>query len=97
MDDSGQKRQQYLYPVAKYPQALYTFFEKMSGVKQVIFDNNGTIEVEGSSLSFRGIMDYAVESGQTATGSIQYKSTFVYTLRVAIFDFKSFHFLPLNN
>ena len=75
LDDSGQKRQQYLYPVAKYPQALYTFFEKMSGVKQVIFDNNGTIEVEGSNLSFRGIMDYAVESGQTATGSIQFIDT----------------------
>lgn len=71
-DETGNKRQQLIYPAAKEPQNLYTFLANIPGVKQVVFDNDGSFTVQMSNgVVFRGIFDYAVQVGQTATGGIQ--------------------------
>jgi hypothetical protein len=72
LDDTAQKRLQILYPAAKYPQKANQFFRDMPGVTSVIFNNDGTLSVEGTNLNFRGIFSYAVELGEVAaTGSLQ--------------------------
>ncbi|MCK5521748.1 MAG: beta-propeller fold lactonase family protein, partial [Thiomargarita sp.] len=73
LDDMGQKRQQFLFPAAKYPHALYGFFKAMPGVTDVTFNNNGTVSVEKENkLDFKGIFSYAVETNPATTGHIQF-------------------------
>ncbi len=73
LDDMGQKRQQFLFPAAKYPHALYGFFKAMPGVTDVTFNNNGTVSVEKENkLDFKGIFSYAVETNPATTGNIQF-------------------------
>jgi hypothetical protein len=73
LNDMGQKRQQFLFPAAKYPQALYGFFEAMQGVTDVTFNNNGTVSVEReNNPDFKGRFDYAVETNPATTGNIQF-------------------------
>jgi uncharacterized repeat protein (TIGR01451 family) len=72
LDDTAQKRMQILYPAAKYPQKANLFFRDMPDVSSVIFNNDGTLSVEGTSLNFRGIFGYAVELGGVGTGHFQF-------------------------
>lgn len=72
-DETGNKRQQYIYPAAKEPQTLYTFFTNAPGVSSVVLNNDGSIAVTGSgNINFRGIFDYAVVAGEVPTGGIQF-------------------------
>ncbi len=72
-DEWGNKRQQFIYPAAKEPENLYTFFIKAPGVKSVVLSNDGTITVNGSGdINFRGIFDYVVEARDLPTGGIQF-------------------------
>ncbi len=71
-DEAGNTLQQRIYPAAKEPDTLYPFLAQMPGIKSVTFSNNGTISVQNSDLSFRGIFDYAVTAGEVPSGSIQF-------------------------
>jgi len=70
-DETGNKRQQFIYPAAKEPQNLYTFFSNMPGITRVVFDDKGMVTADGKD-GFRGIFDYAVTTGQVPTGGIQF-------------------------
>jgi hypothetical protein len=72
-DEMGNKRQQFIYPAAKEPENLYTFFIKAPGVTSVILSNDGTLTVTGTGdYNFRGIFDYVVEAHDIPTGGIQF-------------------------
>ena len=78
LDNNGQKQSQSLYPSAKYPGKLSQFLQNISGVEQVIFENNGIISVTGNRFNFKGLISYAVEIEGTAitgTGNIQFIET----------------------
>ena len=71
-DEVGNKRQQIIYPTAKYPNKLYNFFTNMPTVESVKLENNGTISVKIRGLMVKGIFDYAVKVGGIPTGGIQF-------------------------
>ncbi len=72
-DEMGNKRQQLIYPAALDPQNLYTFFANAPGVSAVTLNNDGTIAVLGTGpIQFRGMFDYAVQTGDLPTGGIQF-------------------------
>ena len=70
-DELGFKRQQNIYPAAKYPQQLHNFLTTSPGVESVQLDNDGTVTVIGGSNAFVGILDYAVENSAASTGGVQ--------------------------
>ncbi len=74
-DETGTKRQQLIYPAAKYPDNLYQFFARQPSVETVTFDNDGTVLVKGGSFNLHGIFDYVVTNTGTPTGGIQFSST----------------------
>ncbi|BAP54557.1 conserved repeat protein [Thioploca ingrica] len=74
-DETGTKRQQLIYPAAKYPDNLYQFFARQPSVETVTFDNDGTVLVRGGSFNLHGIFDYVVTNTGTPTGGIQFSST----------------------
>ena len=74
-DETGTKRQQLIYPAAKYPENLYQFFARQPDVKTVTFDNDGTVLVVGGSFNLHGIFDYVVTNTGVPTGGIQFSST----------------------
>jgi uncharacterized repeat protein (TIGR01451 family) len=74
-DETGTKRQQLIYPAAKYPENLYQFFARQPSVETVTFDNDGTVLVRGGSFNLHGIFDYVVTNTGTPTGGIQFSST----------------------
>ncbi len=75
-DEFGNKRQQFIYPVAKEPENIYRFFMNAPGVYSVVMSNEGMLTVEGTGdIRFRGILDYTVERGGLATGGIQFSQT----------------------
>lgn len=70
-DEQGFKRQQDIYPAAKYPQQLQNFLTTSPGVESVRLDNDGTVTVIGGSNAFVGIIDYAVEVSGAPTGGLR--------------------------
>ena len=74
-DETGTKRQQLIYPAAKYPDNLYQFFARQPDVKTVTFDNDGTVLVVGGGFNLHGIFDYVVTNTGVPTGGIQFSST----------------------
>jgi uncharacterized repeat protein (TIGR01451 family) len=70
-DDTGNKREQMLFPAPRYPKALQAFLANMPGVESVALDYTGTVSVKGGSSTFKGIFDYAVQANHIATGGIQ--------------------------
>jgi len=70
-DEQGLKRQQDIYPAAKYPQQLQNFLITSPGVESVRLDNDGTVTVIGGSNAFVGIIDYAVEISGAPTGGLR--------------------------
>jgi uncharacterized repeat protein (TIGR01451 family) len=73
-DETGTKRQQLIYPAAKYPDNLYQFFAHQPDVKTVTFDNDGTVLVVGGGFNLHGIFDYVVTNTGVPTGGIQFSS-----------------------
>ena len=73
-DETGNKRQQNLYPAAKYPQELQQFFADLPEAETVQFNNNGTVSVSTSELTFRGLFDYTVTDSEAPTENIQITS-----------------------
>jgi uncharacterized repeat protein (TIGR01451 family) len=69
-DETGTKRQQNIYPAAKYPHEILSFLNNLPGITQVALDNNGILTVTGDNLAFRGIFAYGIEM-DVATGSLQ--------------------------
>jgi hypothetical protein len=69
-DETGIKRQQNIYPAAKYPYEILNFLNNLPGITQVALDNNGILTVTGDNLAFRGIFAYGIET-DVATGSLQ--------------------------
>ncbi|MDY6992210.1 MAG: beta-propeller fold lactonase family protein, partial [Pseudomonadota bacterium] len=74
-DELGLKRQQLIYPAAKDPQSLYTFFAHIPSLEFLLFDNDGTVTVRSREINFKGIFAYGVEAGHVATGGIQFSET----------------------
>jgi len=69
-DETGTKRQQNIYPAAKYPHEILNFLNNLPGINQVTLDNSGVLTVTGENLTFQGIFAYGIETN-VATGSLQ--------------------------
>jgi len=71
-DETGSKRQQFLYPAAKEPGNLYEFFVNIPTITSVTFYNNGQIVVSDGESVWKGLLAYEVVADGVATGGIQF-------------------------
>ena len=71
-DETGTKRQQWLYPAPK-GRFLANLFQKMPGTQSVSLNNDGTILVaQENSKKIHGLLAYQWKAGGTPTGSMQF-------------------------
>jgi len=71
-DETGTKRQQWLYPAPK-GRFLTNLFQKMPGTQSVSLNNDGTILVaQENSKKIHGLLGYQWKAGGTPTGSMQF-------------------------
>jgi len=71
-DDTGTKRQQWLYPAARDTEALNQFLKAMPKVTSVALNNDGTILINKQDSKIHGVLDYGLTAGGLATGSVQF-------------------------
>jgi len=74
-DENQVKRQQAFYPAPRDPVALAKFFSNAPSVNTVTFSNDGSITINTSQYQLKGVVDYWVETGGIATGSLQVTPT----------------------
>ncbi|MDD2816146.1 MAG: beta-propeller fold lactonase family protein [Thiotrichaceae bacterium] len=74
-DENQVKRQQAFYPAPRDPVALAKFFSNAPNVNTVTFSNDGSITINTSQYQLKGVIDYWVETGGIATGSLQVTPT----------------------
>lgn len=74
-DDNQVKRQQAFYPAPRDPVALAKFFSNAPNVNTVTFSNDGSVTINTSQYQLNGVVDYWVEMGGIATGSLQVTPT----------------------
>jgi hypothetical protein len=74
-DDNQVKRQQAFYPAPRDPVALAKFFSNAPNVNTVTFSNDGSVMINTSQYQLKGVVDYWVETGGIATGSLQVTPT----------------------
>jgi len=71
-DETGTKRQQWLYPAPK-GRFLANLFQNMPGTQSVSLNNDGTILVaQENSKKIHGLLGYQWKAGGTPTGSMQF-------------------------
>ncbi len=73
-DGNGQIREQFLYPMPLYHQALKEMLSGLPGVGQVVINGNGWVSLQHGGLTYRGQFDYPVIPGAPPPGgTIQFR------------------------
>ncbi|ALG68758.1 beta-propeller fold lactonase family protein [Beggiatoa leptomitoformis] len=73
-DTNGTIWQQLIYPAAKEPENLRAFFQNMPSVQTVLFNNDGTLQVNNAQYNFIGRFDYVVTATGIPTSGIQFST-----------------------
>lgn len=71
-DETGTKRQQWLYPAARDAVALNQLLKAMPKVTSVALNNDGTVLINKEDSKIHGVLDYGLTAGGLATGSVQF-------------------------
>ena len=70
-DTTSVRYQQYLYPAAKEPDVLQQFLLGLPNVQSVDLHNDGRLIIRTNTTTMQGKLAYNVQTGGTATGSLQ--------------------------